>query len=369
MQLELPPAPRILIVRLSAIGDVIFAMPVATALKKRFAEAHITWLVESTSADLVRHHPHVDHVVVLPRKGIRNTLRRPWGIPGAMLEVLRRMRDCRQEGFHMVLDLQGNMKSGILTGLSGGRWRVGHDRQFRKELLNGLFSNIKVHPVPEGAATRHRTERDLGMLRAVGIPAEHEPCALELPGEIHARARDFVSSLPGAGPLVVLHPGTSAFGALKRWPVDRFAVLADRLARESGARIAISWGPGEEDLARTTARKARVDTTLFPPPTNLLFPAAVYARADLVVGADSGPLHLATLMGTPTLTLFGPKDPEVYHPLGESARFVWMQVHCSPCTLRTCDHVTCMQTMTVEQVFNEALKLLETGPTHRDTSI
>jgi len=358
--LDLPPAPRILIVRVSAIGDVICALPVASALKRRFPDAHITWLVETTSADLLQHHPHVDRVCVLPRRGIRRAWKLPWTVPSAVLDILRRLRRCREGGrFDLVLDLQGNTKSGIFTGLSRGRIRVGHDGRFRKEWSNALFTNVRVHPVPESEPTLHRVERDLGMLRAVGIPARFEPVPLALPDAVRSRARDFVAGLPGSGPVVVLHPGTSAFGAFKRWDPTRYAELGDRLSRERDARIVISWGPDEEDLARSVSGRMSAGATLFPPPEGLLFLAAVFAEVDLVIGADSGPMHLAALMDTPTLTLFGPKDPAIFQPMGDRARAVWMNVECSPCQLRVCDHVTCMRSMRVEDVARPALAILE----------
>jgi len=360
MQLELPSAPRILIVRVSALGDVICAMPVATALKRRFPEAHITWLVETTSADLLQHHRHVDRVCVLPRRHIRRAWWRPWTVPSAVRDILRRLRRCREAGrFDLVLDLQGNTKSGIFTGLSRGRIRVGHDRRYRKEGSNALFTNVRVHPIPEGEPTLNRVERDLGMLRAVGIPAEFEPVPLALPDATRSRAQAFVDPLRGPGPVVVLHPGTSAFGAYKRWDPTRFAELGRRLVREREARVLVSWGPDEEGLARSVAERIGGDATLFPPPEGLLFLAAVFAEVDLVIGADSGPMHLAALMDTPTLTLFGPKDPAVFTPMGEKSSAVWMNVECSPCQLRVCDHVTCMRSMMVEDVLRPALEKLD----------
>jgi ADP-heptose:LPS heptosyltransferase len=159
----------------------------------------------------------------------------------------------------------------------------------------------------------------------------------------------------------VLHPGTSAFGAFKRWEPARFAEVGDRLARERGARILISWGPHEEGLARSVADRMAEAATLFPPPEGLLFLAAVLAEVDLVIGADSGPMHLAALMDSPTLTLFGPKDPRIFKPMGAKSRAVWMNVECSPCQLRACDHVTCMRSMGVGDVAQPALEMLDRG--------
>ena len=362
MKLDLPNDPRILIVRLSALGDVVQGLGVVTALRQHFPAAHIAWLVEHPSADVLRHYPDLDAVHVLPRRRIRNAWRRPWTLPSALGDVLGRMKSCREQGWDLVLDLQGNSKSGLITALTRGRIRVGHDRRFRKEFLNTLFVNRRVHPVPEGEATRHRAERDLGMVRALGIPAEYAARPLEIPADIQARADAFLASLPGDGPIVVLHPGTSAFGAYKRWKPSRFAGLADRLVRETGARVAVSWGPGEEALARSVLEAAEETATLFPPPEGLLFPAAVFGRANLVVGADSGPMHLAALMDTATLTLFGPKDPAIYRPAGEKAEVVWKKVQCSPCQVRTCDNVICMESMHVEDVATPALSILARVP-------
>jgi ADP-heptose:LPS heptosyltransferase len=179
-----------------------------------------------------------------------------------------------------------------------------------------------------------------------------------LPDDVRDRARAFVARLSGTGPRVVLHPGTSRFGAFKRWDPGRFAALGDRLGRERNARILISWGPDEEELARSVRDRMAEPATLFPPPEGLLFLAATLAEVDLVIGADSGPMHLAALMDTPTLTLFGPKDPGVFKPMGRKSRAVWMNVECSPCQLRTCDHVTCMRSMMVDDVARPALALL-----------
>ena len=358
MELDLPTRPRILIVRLSAIGDVICAIPSAAALRRCFPEAHITWVVESSSADVLERVPVLDRVVPLPRKHIRKAWRRPWTVPGAIAHVLTQLTAGRENGFDLVMDFQGNIKSGLITGLSRGRYRVGHDRRFRKEWPNALFTNWKVHPIPEGDPTRNRVDRDLGMLRALGLDAEFQPTPLDLPPSILEPARRFVQDLPGTGPVVVLHPGTSAFGSFKRWDPARFGALGDRLVQECDARVAVSWGPGEDDLRNALVRAMHERVTLFPPPEGLLFLAGVCTESDLVVGADSGPLHLAALMGAPTLTLFGPKDPEIFRPMGEQSRTVWMGVPCSPCRLRRCDHVTCMRTMTVDDVAGPALAML-----------
>jgi ADP-heptose:LPS heptosyltransferase len=156
---------------------------------------------------------------------------------------------------------------------------------------------------------------------------------------------------------VVLHPGTSAFGQLKRWAPQRFAALGDRLERTLGAEVLVSGGPGEEDLV------GAVLTGMHSPVRRLetagLGDLADALRAtDLLVAADSLPLHLANALGTPVLGLYGPKDPAVTGPFFDRARVVRSGVACSPCTLRRCNDRICMERLAVDAVFSAARDLL-----------
>ena len=169
----------------------------------------------------------------------------------------------------------------------------------------------------------------------------------------------FLPSQASDARAIVIHPGTSKFGAFKRWPPEHFAALADRLARKIGAPIVLTAGPGERAQAEEVRKRMECDASIAEPPTlsdltNLL------GGARLVVAGDTGPAHVAAAAGAPTVTLFGPKDPLSLAPVGPHTRVARSGVRCSPCDLRFCPDPVCMSTLSVESVEREALALLET---------
>src|SRR6185503_19028700 len=165
-------------------------------------------------------------------------------------------------------------------------------------------------------------------------------------------ARQVIESLSGSGPVVLLHPAVSRFGEIKRWPADRFRALIDRARAELDARVLITWGPGEREVAEAIGRP-----TVCPPIASPLHLAALAASADAVVAADTGALHIAALLETPLVRLYGPKDPSIYgpYPPSERVRVVKSAVPCSPCRLRRCEHRICMSMIFPDEVF-QALK-------------
>ncbi len=222
---------------------------------------------------------------------------------------------------------------------------------------NGFFTNRHV-PGPDGPA--HRIERHLALLGALlGHDVSGEASSLPRPEEARAEidAALRAAGLPSTG-FAILHPGTSGFGAFKRWPPGRFAALADRLA-ERGIAVALTFGPGEEGLVARVRAGARTPPVPLPTTSQAALAEAI-RRACVFVAADTGPLHVAATVGTPLVGLFGPKDPRVYGPLGiapETGAFgplpvvVAEDVPCRPCVLRRCPEPVCMSSIEVETVF------------------
>jgi ADP-heptose:LPS heptosyltransferase len=183
---------------------------------------------------------------------------------------------------------------------------------------------------------------------------------LELPEAVEREAAEAVSRLfPGNSRIAVLHPGTSAFGAFKRWPADRFGQLAVRLHEGFGIPSLVTWGPGEESLAETAVAASDGKALVAPGTRSILELAGLIGCGVLFVAADSGPLHLANLLGIPCVALFGPKDPAVYRPYFQPSAVVQTGACCSPCSLRKCDDPICMTEMGVEAVYEAAARLLE----------
>jgi lipopolysaccharide heptosyltransferase I len=339
------------VVRLSAIGDVLHALPAVSALRRALPDAEIDWVVEDKAADLLRDHPDVDRVFVYERALFRRgegaaALRRA----AALVAALRRRR------YHAAIDFQGNLKSGVLARLSGAGVRWGFDRRHVRE-GNAWFTSRRLPALP---ARTHRVERNLALVSAVlGRAAPRVVPALPRSPDAAARVDAALDALgvPRAG-YALLHPGTSGFGAFKRWPADAFARLADRIAGETGVPVVVTVAPGEEALAeavrsRATTRPATLRTE------SLSDLAEAIRRARVFVAADTGPLHVAATVGTPLLGLFGPKDEAVYAPygaapggaLGPLPVVVRDDVPCRPCTLRWCPDPVCMTAISPDDVF------------------
>jgi lipopolysaccharide heptosyltransferase I len=300
---------RVLIVRLGAVGDVIRTLPAVGLLRSTFPGAHLAWIVEDLSFDLLEGHPALDEVIRLPRRALRRALTRPWGLPGLLAGLTRELRRRR---FDVALEFQGSLKSGLIARLSGAPRRVGFAPGHSRE-LSWLLTNEHVRPP---GRFLNRVARNLLLAEAVG--GRGDRITIELPErrEDGARARAILGELcTGGAPPVVLCPGTSRRQAGKRWPAAGFGRLAALLRSDPGVVPLVAWGPGEEEMARAVVAAAG-GAALAMPATGLRVLAAVLRRAALFVGADTGPMHLAWSVGCPVLALFGPTDPRLNAPLG-----------------------------------------------------
>jgi lipopolysaccharide heptosyltransferase I len=307
-----PPADRpgrILIVRLSALGDVIHALPAAASLRRLLPDARIDWAVEERAVSLLAGREEIDQVVVLPRKELRALKRRPRAWIGRAAAFVREMRDAH---YDVALDLQGNLKSGLVTRLSGARLRFGMARGVARE-ANHLFTARRAAPPREA---RHRVERNLAMVAA--LLGREAPWVAPAWPHVPEAAAEAERRMGRAGirprGFAALHPGTSEFGAFKRWPAERFAELARRLCGE-GRDVVLTCAPAEVPRAEAIRARAGNGVAVLSTPS-LPVLAEVIRRASLFVSADTGPLHLAALAGTPLVGLFGPKAPAVYGPYG-----------------------------------------------------
>lgn len=330
---------NILINRLSSIGDVVFALPALALLRRERPRARISWVVEDRAADLLRDHPQLDEVIVMPRRQWRR--RRAEGASRfAVLAEMRRFgRELAAREFDLTLDFQGNLKSGLVTRASRAPLRIGFHRRETKE-PNWLFTNRRVDL---GGAVMHRIDRDLRLLGALDIAAEYLPPTLAFGADDRAPVDDFLRDLEPGGPLVVINPGTSTWFESKRWDLDYWASLADWLVTTRGARIVINWGPDEVELVRRLTTLTRTPVRLGPDLGDMRQVAYLMSRADLVIGSDTGPVHVASAQGRPTIILFGPYDPRLYHPYGHPERALYARVPCSPCRYRGCPEVDCMR--------------------------
>jgi lipopolysaccharide heptosyltransferase I len=302
-------------VKLSSLGDVVHALPVAAALRAHYPRAHLTWVVERRESALLKGNPALDDVAVADTRGWRR--RRG---PRAMAESARALRGLlrrfRDTGFDVALDLQGNLKSGVLTAATGAAVRVGFSADHCREPLNALFTNRRVRPP---ASARHVVDQHLSMLPVVGVTDARPRFWLPDDPEAGQAIDDFVAK-QGVGrgePIVVLNPGAGR--EAKRWPPTRFAQVARRLRAETPARVFVLWGPAERHHAEVIAEGSGA---VLAPPTDLAGLLALLRRARVMVAADTGPLHLAAALGVSCVGLYGPTDPDRNGPYGRGHRVV-----------------------------------------------
>jgi ADP-heptose:LPS heptosyltransferase len=367
-----PHPKRILIVRLSAIGDCLDLVPVAVALTKAMPKTEIHWLTEDRVAPLLGRVRDLTAVHAVPRKSWRPLFKNPlkWGRLGSHLSSF--LTPLRKLNFDWVLDLHGNFKSGMWARAVRGRWTAGLPRTESRE-LNHLFLNSEIDFADagrnaDGSRPIHRTERAFRVLDRLGVPRiPLDDCAANWDFPAEARVslkRKLGATGDNKRPLIVVNVGMSAAGRFKRWPLERFGHLARSMASgQSGLqnpRVLILWGPGEERDAREVVGVAGHGVEMAPP-TDLDELAWLLRMTQLFLGCDSGPMHLAGLLGTPCVAIFGPKLAATYGPRSKVSRTVEdATVACRPCRDKRCTLPICLTQIDVARVV-EVAQTLETG--------
>ncbi len=307
---------KIAIVKLSSLGDVIHALPVARALRRTHPRAHLTWIVEAREYAILRDHPDLDAVVPVDTRLWRRLIWRPAGARQIWGKLGRLQTRIRATRFDVALDLQGLIKSGVLTAYTGAPLRIGFSPGRSRERLSAVFTNRHVTPP---ATAVHVVEQYLSLLAPLGVtPAAPEFHVPERP-DAERRMEEFLGEqgVKRHDLLVAINPGAGRES--KRWPVRHFRALAERLASEPGVRLLLLWGPDEVHMARQIGDGLPARAILAPP-TDLDELSALLRRCALMIANDTGPLHLAAALGTSALGLFGPTRAERNGPYGAHCR-------------------------------------------------
>lgn len=298
---------EIVLVRLSALGDVVHTWPLAEAVKAIRPDARLTWVVEEPLRPLVESHPAVDRVVT--------TATRRWRRHPAAAATRHDLAALRRElpkHPELCIDAQGVTKSALVTLVTGARRRVGLARPWRRELLAGLAYNETV-PAHDG----HVVARNLELVRALGVaPPQPTPPP---DGRWLIERHPARPAIPvDAGPTAVLLP--AAGHPSKVLPCATLAAVARGLA-SAGLAVIVAWGPAERDRAAAVT-DAAAGAAHLAPATDLGQLVALLGDAALVVGGDTGPVHLAASLGTPTVAVFTSTDPRRNGPFGTTVAVV-----------------------------------------------
>ena len=301
---------RILVIRLGAMGDIVRTLPAVRLLRFGLPEARIHWIAWEPWTTLLVEHPDLDGVVPLPRSELRALARSPLSWPALASSAGKLASQVRSLQATLVLDFHGDLRSGVIGRLSGAPIRLGYDGHQQKE-GNRRFT---THRVPAGDRRRPRVERNLDLVRALGLPVRPIPDAgLRIPRP-DTKLADAIAASLGAdgGDYAILGPGASRRQAYKKPPASLFAAAAAALAT-FGVTPIVAAGPGEDEDAERVI-EASGGAARRAPSTSLTTLAALLRGARLFVGGDTGPLHLACGVGCPVVGLYGPTDPIVNSP-------------------------------------------------------
>ena len=368
---------RIVVIRPDHLGDLLLLTSALRLLRTMWPRAHISLMVGPWSTPFLAGSPDIDEVLSCDFPGF--TRSRKSSLVGPYLKLWKTARRLRVRSYDLALVMRFDHWWGaVLTALSGVPRRVGYDVPECRPFLSHA-----VH-YENG---RHEAEQNLRLVRASGAhratAADGAGVVQEFERETHplryclqpadieyAKAVWRDTDTSGRGPKVCIHPGAGA--AVKRWAPDRFAAVGDALAREYGARILITGSEAETDLAWRVAAHMRSASAILAGRTKIGQLAALMDGADLVIGSDSGPLHLAVAVGASSVQLYGPSDPTLFGPWADGDRnlVVTSSAECAPCNrLDRCTNSSypgsCMPAIPVGQVVAASRRALEAGESRR----
>ena len=318
---------KALIVRLGSLGDIIHTIPAQQQLVRQHPGVEIHWLSEPPYQDFLQQVEGVARVWTADTQQWRRQVSSLRGL-GCLL------RDLRRQDFDLAVDFQGLLKSAVLARLSGAHRVLGFAEEQVRERASLWLYTQQVR-VPNG---RHVIQTCLDLVNFPDRDREVNP-RIEL--HVPQQAVDYVDrkleQLKMEGP-VLINPG--AGWETKLYPVNDYARLGDRIQERLGVPVVFTYGPAEEPLIEQARAVAQRPLHAFP--TSILELAALCRRARLLVGTDTGPLHLAVALGTPTVALLGPTPPWRNGPLNSLDRVVRRDLPCANCHKRTCDEFICM---------------------------
>ncbi|MFT7516229.1 MAG: ADP-heptose:LPS heptosyltransferase [Myxococcota bacterium] len=291
----LPQNPRILVIRLSAMGDLVFALPAVKALKDARPDAKIEWLVEDKHAALLNSCPFIDKVLLFPRSSLGKLM-----LPLRLAKHLAQLK--KYGAYDLVIDFQSNLKSALQLTAIKSKCKMGFAAPIAKEGAQ-RFHHVNVH----AEKRMPRAIRDGELLRAI-LPNAVIPDYVHWP--IDAEIVNGYSS----SDLTLLHTTTTQYGRDKDWGADKWTSLAQQLKSE-GHKVALLHTPADAEYVNDIAVAAGVD--LAPATPSIEYLLALLDTARLLISTDSGPAHIASLRGTKVVCLFGATDPLIYSPPGD----------------------------------------------------
>ena len=327
---------NILIVRLGALGDIVHAIPAAAAIRAAMPNARIDWIVDARHSPVLELVTAIDRIVRIHGRGV-----------AAWSDAVRRLRETP---YDVALDLQGLMKSAVLARVSGASRVAGFSIWHLREkgarpFYSETDSAVRLQPDHDNHATEHVIRKNLHLLRILGIQTER----IEFPiARVPSAVAEMLREQFAAQKFALINPG--AAWPNKRWPSDRFGAVAAFLREVRELQSIVLWGPGEESLAEEVVATSG-GAAVLAPPTSIHDISEIARLADLFVSGDTGPLHIAAAVGTPTVAIFGPTDPARNGPWSAADEIVTRYDACGCHYDRRChEGEWCLQSVSVAEV-------------------
>lgn len=342
---------KILIIKPSAFGDILHALPLLDRIKTVYPEISVSWVASLAYTDMLTENKLIDKLFIFDRK--------KWGRKRNILKTLRESKkfilDIRKEQFDIVIDLQGLLRSGVITFLSGAPIKIGlsDSREGSRFFYNRI---VTVHDKKRHAVDRYLKVFDLldnhgNKPRGVSFPV----CCTE---EADKFADNFFADnkIYPQDKVIALNP--NARWESKCWNSEKFSELADLIACQFGAKVIFIGGPSDKPSVEKIIFNTKSRPFNLAGKTGLLELASLLKRVDCLVTNDSGPMHLAVAVHTPVIALFGPTDPVKTGPYGKGNEVIRKDIECSFCFKRVCPTKKCMALISVEEVLDNIKKVL-----------
>jgi len=371
---------RILLIKPSALGDVVHTLPVLVKLRARYPRAQIDWLITPENAEVVRYHPALSNVVLFARRDFSKRGRR-WRAFVSFFDLLKQIRSAKYE---LIIDMHGQVRSAFFALISGARVRIGFDRPVKRGLTVSAEHDLKnipshgwrgaregswiayTHRIPIPTLDVHAIDRYLWVAPLLGLDDNPPDLTIHLSPQATNKVNRLLEEhgVPASKPLVVLVPGT--IWETKHWTIEGFAGVARQFLQD-GFAVALAGTTRDQQRCRQIAAAApgTCDLSGKTTPADL---AALIRRAEVAVTNDSGSMHVAASLGKPMVSVFGPTNPVHIGPYERPESVVRLDLPCSPCNYRRLsqcpfDHA-CMKQVTSAMVVERVRKILSTAKSH-----
>lgn len=330
---------RICLIKPSALGDVVQTVPLLPVLKQCFPDAHISWVINQGFANLLEDHPMIDELLIFDRRGT-------WGSWGRLLQQLRSRK------FDLAIDLQGLLRTGVMTLATGAKVRVGLETAREG---SHLTTNCTIPDTTRDVPAHARNWR---LAEVLGFQDSDKQTLIAVDDRDTQWATETLSSLPG--PVLAISPG--AQWVTKRWPIEKYAEVAERAVREHQFGVCLVGGPQETELCNPLERQLRervpeIQLVNVAGQTTLKQLTAILQQTDVMLTNDSGPMHLAAGLGTPVVGVFLCTDSLRSGPPGNQHRLVSTTVTCRASYKKQCPcdgdaHLACLRELDVARVWS-----------------